>query len=66
MAKVSLKEVLAAHPNCGDGKSFKQLIDNCSVKPATNPNRLTSWEGVVHKPKFLICGRGGNIVKIEL
>lgn len=65
MAKVSLKEVLAAHPNCGDGKSFKKLIDTCSVKPATNPNRLTSWEGVKH-PEFIVCGSGGAIIITQL
>lgn len=65
MAKVSLKEVLAAHPDCGDGKSFKKLIDTCSVKPATNPNRLSSWEGVKH-PEFIVCGASGLITKINL
>ncbi len=65
MANVSLKELLAAHPDCGDGKSFKKLIDTCSVKPITEPNRLTSWDGVVHKSEFLVCG-DCLIVKIEL
>lgn len=65
MANVSLKEVLAAHPNCGDGKSFKKLIDTCSVKPATNPNRLTSWASVKHEPGFIICGNNGFIMKLK-
>lgn len=66
MANVSLKKVLADHPSCGDGKSFKKLIDSCSVKPA-NPNNLKNWDGVVHpKVKFIVCGSSGTIAKTEI
>lgn len=66
MAKVSLKEVLAKHPDCGDGKSFKKLIDTCPWSSMIeNPNHLSSWKDTFHL-KFIVGGHNGYLKKNEI